>query len=327
MRKKISIDEYRQTFLLEDRLQELYDQNLFKLFVPKKYGGLELDLDLGVHHLLHVASMQGGLGWSLNLGAGANWFSGFLSDSAAQEIFSPREAVIAGSGFASGSFRQENDQFMINGTWSRCTGAHYATFFSLNAKNEQGAVKTFVIPRQQVRLADEKWPIFGLRNSSSYAITIQQEKIPAQYEFEINAIRNTHAYWVHAVPFDAFARICMSASFLGIIQCLLEHCREYPLNAAALKRVEDHLEPLWTESERSCYNWAKRLQDCVQSKQMTTAISDQLKAELSTNNKDIFGAVQELFLLGGLPFVEEDTVVHWAYRDVLTAIQHPMVKG
>jgi hypothetical protein len=51
-----------------------------------------------------------------------------------------------------------------------------------------------------------------------------------------------------------------------------------------------------------------------------------MRIELGENNMKIFDAVQGLFLAGGLPFIEEDKLVHWAYRDVLTAVQHFMVK-
>lgn len=322
-----SVDEYRQTFLLKNRLEELYNQKRFKLFVPKVYGGLELDLASGVHHLIDVASIQGGLGWALNLGAGANWFCGFLSDQAATEIFSPREAVIAGSGFASGTFRQDDSSFCINGTWSRCTGAQYANFFSLNSKNENGTIKTFVIPREQVTIADEKWPITGLRNASSFAISIRDEKIPLHYEFQINTINNPHAYKVHTIPFETFARVCMSASFIGIVQCLIDRCCDYPLNKASLQFIKNHLQPEVNAAENACIDWASKVDSQAELGQMTSEVLDSLKTELAKSNVYLFDLVQQLFLKGGLAFVEEDTLIHWAYRDVLTAVQHQMVKG
>ena len=326
MHKDFSIEEYKQTFLTENRLEELYEEKLFKLFVPKIYGGLEMSLSEGSKRLTEIATVQGGMGWSLNLGAGANWFSGFFSDKAAQEIFSPKKAVIAGSGFASGSFERDGEQFIINGTWSRCTGAHHATFFSLNATNENGETKTFVIPRSQVKLADEKWQIIGLRNSSSYAIDIHNEKIPAHYEFKINKIVNPHAYGVHAIPFESFARVCMSASFIGIVKCLVNKCRAYPVNDAALKLIDEKLQPQIIKAEIACTDWANEIENCVQSNQMTTEITQQLKSTLGANNLGLFDSVQQVFLAGGLPFVEEDKLIHWAYRDVLTAVQHFMVK-
>lgn len=327
MQQKFSVEEYRNSFLSEERLAALYEDKLFKLFVPEKYGGLERNLESGAEELIRIASIQGGLGWALNLGAGANWFSGFFLDQAAQEIVTPKDSVIAGSGFASGEFLQQDDHFFISGTWSRCSGAHHATFFSLKAKNENGDVKTFVVPREQVTISKDDWPIAGLRNASSYTISMQEAKIPSRYAFEINTIQNSRAYAIHKIPFEPFARVCMSASFIGIVKCLIHRSYDRPLNKPSLEFISNHLEPMVNSAETSCLNWANKLDNHTQVGQLTTERTEQLRKELAEKNVQLFHEVQQLFLKGGLPFVEEDTVVHWAYRDVLTAIQHQMVKG
>ncbi|MGM0478395.1 MAG: hypothetical protein ACQERC_04155 [Bacteroidota bacterium] len=325
--KPFAIAEYQQTYLTDERLEELYGKKRFKLFVPAIYGGLELSLREGLQELIRVAEIQGGLGWTVNLGAGANWFSGFFHHEAAKEIFTPEKAVIAGSGFASGSWkRAAQDRYVINGTWSRCTGAKHASYFSLNAGNAEGMLKTFVVPRNQVQLADEKWPIFGLRNTSSYAIDIRDQSIPSGYEFQINAVQNPYAYLVHQVPFETFARLCMSASFIGIIECFLEKCRQHPLNATSLQVIEEQFEPLVEEAKQSSLDWSEKISEAVVSDNMTDEVAQQMQSDLGNNNLKLYELTQQLFFRAGLPIVEEDTLVHWAYRDVLTAVQHYMVK-
>src|SRR5690554_7095888 len=74
--KTFTIEEYQQLYLNEDKLQKCYEDKWFKLFVPKAYNGLELSMENGCRQLLSIAEIQGGLGWTVNLGAGANWFSG-----------------------------------------------------------------------------------------------------------------------------------------------------------------------------------------------------------------------------------------------------------
>ncbi len=321
-----SIEEYQQTYLSESRLNELYQGNLFKLFVPKVYHGLELSLRDGMIELMNVAEMQGGLGWTLNLGAGANWFSGFFNAKAAQEIFLPNQGVIAGSGFTSGNFSKVDTGFLIDGSWSRCTGAKHATFFSLNAKNEDGIVKSFVIPRHQVELADEKWPIFGLRNSSSYAINIQEEVIPDSYKFAINTIQNPNAYVVHKVPFETFARLCMSASFIGIVKCFLNKCIDHPLNNFSLKYCKEELIPELEKAKENCLVWSDKVTQSIDKDQFNSEEAQEMQKSLGNTNVKLYDKVQQLALKAGLPIVEEDNLVHWSYRDILTAVQHYMVK-
>jgi hypothetical protein len=325
--KGFSIEEYQKSQLDEERLDVLYQENLFKLFVPKAYGGLELNLKSGIQELIRFASIQGGMGWVLNLGAGANWFSGFFSDHAARDVFTAKDAVIAGSGFVTGTFTEKSGQFYIDGTWSRCSGASHATFFSLKAKNEKGLVKTFVVPRKDVVIKSNDWPITGLRNASSHAISLRHVSIPKHYAFEINTRINPNAYAVHHVPFDIFARFCMAASFIGIVKCLVHQSRLLPLNPVALQFIADRLDPISNAAESICLGWANAVDHQLNAGALDQNELMQLKVDLADKNKALFGAVQELFLKGGLPFVEEDNLVHWAYRDVLTAVQHHMVKG
>lgn len=321
-----TIEEYRQTYLSENRLNELYRDKLFKLFVPKAYQGLELSLKDGVKELMNVAEIQGGLGWTVNLGAGANWFSGFFSHDAAQEIFTPEQGVIAGSGFTSGEYTVKGNQYQIEGQWSRCTGARHATYFSLNAKSNSGDVKTFVVPREQVDLADEKWQIFGLKNTSSYAINIHNETIPDQYNFTINKVVNPNAYFVHKVPFETFARLCMSASFIGIVKCFVNKCERHPLNNSSLRFCKEELELMIKKAEEECLAWSEKVDELVKQEEFTADKAVEMQKSLGENNVQLYVGIQRLTLKAGLPIVEEETLVHWAYRDVLTAVQHYMVK-
>jgi len=167
--KAFTIEEYQQLYLNEDKLQKCYDEKWFKLFVPKRYNGLQLSMEEGCRELLNIGGIQGGLGWTVNLGAGANWFSGFFEDEVAKVLFTPENAVIAGSGTTSGNWKQTSLGYEITGEWSKCTGANHASLFSLTANNTEQGSKIFVVPRDKVELSQEKWPIMGMRNSSSLA--------------------------------------------------------------------------------------------------------------------------------------------------------------
>src|SRR5690554_6949111 len=145
-----TLKEYQQLFLNEDKLKHCYDQKWFKIFVPKSYQGLELSMREGCKVLKEIAKLQGGLGWTVNLGAGANWFSGFFEGEVARNLFSTEGAVIAGSGFTNGNWIETEGAYEISGEWSKCTGANHASLFSLTANNEQKGPKTFVVPREAV---------------------------------------------------------------------------------------------------------------------------------------------------------------------------------
>lgn len=327
MEEFFEIDEYKQSFLTQERLDFLYDNNWFKMFVSKDYGGLEMSLTEGAKLLTKAATIQGGLGWTLNLGAGANWFSGFFNDTTAKTLFSSPKSVIAGSGFASGSYEVQDSKIILKGKWSRCTGAAHATLFSLNAKDESGKVTSFVVPREKVLLTEDKWPIFGLKNSSSHAIQLNNVEVPTDYSFCINDIKNHENYDVYHVPFDSFARVCMSSSFIGIVKCLVRLLERDLLPKKPELAVDiEKLLKLILKSEAKRNELSDELSSLSFSKELSASFENQLRSELGNNNKLLYELVQQLVFKGGLSFVEEDQLIHWAYRDVLIGLQHYMVK-
>lgn len=328
MEDLFEIEEYKQSYLSQKRLDFLFDNNWFKMFVPKDYGGLELSLEEGAKILTRAATLQGGLGWTLNLGAGANWFSGFFDDGTAKTQFSPSKAVIAGSGFASGKFETVDSNVVLNGKWSRCTGAAHASLFSLNAKSETGKITSFVVPREQVKLSEDKWPIFGLKNTSSHAIQLNNVKIPKEYGFQMNVIKNHHEYSVFHIPFESFARICMSSSFIGIVKCLVRYIESDLLqNKPEIATDIQKILKLILKSEANRNELSEELSHLSFDKEVNAKFESKLKQQLGENNELLFELVQQIFFKGGLSFVEEDQLVHWAYRDVLTGVQHYMVKS
>nr|WP_299203983.1 hypothetical protein [uncultured Brumimicrobium sp.] len=321
-----TLKEYQQLFLNEDKLKHCYDQKWFKIFVPKSYQGLELSMREGCKVLKEIAEIQGGLGWTVNLGAGANWFSGFFNDEVAKTLFSSDQAVIAGSGFASGEWRTTTNGYQISGEWSKCTGANHATLFSLTANSKKEGAKIFVVPKEQVQLSAEKWPIMGMRNSSSFGIVLDQAEVPKGYDFQMNVVKNNYHYGVFHIPFQSFARLCMSASFLGVVNCLIKHCLSDLRKPGVIAIIEKGLKPLIQSTEENLYALAETTEELSLKKEFTEEEALKIRTLLGERHLKIFDQIQSLFLAGGLPFIEEDNLIHWAYRDVLTAVQHFMVK-
>ncbi|MFD0933166.1 hypothetical protein ACFQ0R_11215 [Psychroflexus salinarum] len=326
--RDITIEDYKRSQISEDLLEELFQRNWFKMFVPKAFGGLELDLKTASQHITEASTHFGGLGWVLNLGAGANWFSGFFDPETAKTIFSLPKTVIAGSGADSGTFKVENKSVILNGGWGKCTGAAHANYFSLNAKNEKtGELSSFVVPRESVEFSDDKWEIFGLKSTSSLTINLKDIQIPKDFGFHINSIKNHSHYKVFHIPFQQFARVCMSSCFIGIAQCFLNTLQSERVFHTDFDTVTYSLQNNISKAIHNRDVLAESIQLQSTEGTLSHAIRDHLRTELGNANSLIFDDIQKIFKQAGLKLVEEDQLCHWAYRDVLTAIQHYMIKG
>lgn len=315
--KNTLLATYRNGALPGAWLDELFRKKLFKLFVPARYGGLELDLAEGLQHIHDAAAVHGSLGWVVNLGAGAGYFWSFFDHKTAGEIFSPENAVIAGSGATTGKARRTEGGYQLEGTWDKCSGAAHATWFTVNAALKDGRVRSFAVPRREVTV-NPSWKLFALKATSSHAIEVNDLFIPNRYCFEIGRIRNEYAeYPIGKVPFEAFARLCMTAAMLGMVSGLCRHLQtEFEGNKQILD-FSHHLKQETDEHFHQVLTYARRLyQDPEQPEGFPTG----------SIGKEIYDHCCRLFYSEGLRIADEESLSHYAWRDLLLASQHFLLK-
>lgn len=310
----------------KEHLELAIQNNWFKLFVSKKFNGYEATLPDALQAYFEASSIDGSLGWCVNLGSGASIFSGYLSNRAAKDIFSNPENVCAGSGGV-GTFEETADGYIVSGSWDKCTGAAHATHFTVNAKNEQGEMYSFVVPRGQVQISDEYF-LDGLERSSSVNIKIQNASIPSHYRFEINRISEESSYLIHQLDFDTFAKFCMLASILGMSQCLVNTAKVddqlYPDRAGInIDEFEAFIEVSFHElMDLSKEAW----REIEERGEVTNELKERLNLIIPHTNKGLFDRANELLYIGGLRLKDKRTSVHSAYQDLMLACQHYILK-
>ena len=325
--QEVTLESYTSEQLKESWIELLTTEKAFHLFVPKQFGGLELSMSQGILALTSVAKIHGSLGWVLNLGAGANYFSGFFEEDVALELFKNNTTILAGSGGSTGTAREINKKYIINGKWDKCTGAAHASHFTFNAVHKDGRISSFLIPRAEVT-TQNNWPIVGLKATSSFGITIQNQIVKEQHRFIIGELKNNFNYSVFQLDFEVFARLCMSASYMGIVGCFV-HYYENQLHerkideTAGLKNIKKLL-----ASSQSSLQECAHLFDQIRAlnpREKETAVH-LLYSHLPEKHAEIFMSVQQIYLEAGMSITQESQLIHWAYRDVLTAIHHYMLK-
>ncbi|MDG0974801.1 MAG: hypothetical protein P8O07_11640 [Crocinitomicaceae bacterium] len=322
----VSLETYTANSLPSEWISTLQQERAFHLFVPKEFGGLQLSLSQGILALMHISKLHGSLGWVLNLGAGANYFSGCFAPDIACSLFQNPSTILAGSGDTSGTVREINKKYIINGAWNKCTGAAHASHFTFNAKHKDGRISSFLISRELVEMQDN-WPIMGLKATSSHGITINNQIIREEHRFIVGEIKNNHAYSVFQLEFETFARLCLSASFVGIVDCFVSHAE------IALKHSKSPIEALQRlkiklSTSTSILLECAHLHDEFQELSIAekTLAKNHLIHELPSQHEALFHGVQQLFLTLGMSVMLENNLLHWAYKDVLTAVQHYYLK-
>lgn len=206
----------KQGKLTKKQLQLIYEKRWFHLLVPKSLGGKEMSLPDFARLMENVASVDGSFAWAINLGAGANMFSGYLDQETAKTIFASEKTCVAGSGAVGGTATKMKGGYLISGHWKYASGAPHANFFSLNAEIVGGnSIKSFLVPTNEVELLDT-WNVFGLKATGSCEFKVAKAWVPETYCFNLQ-----HASpWVNSTlykfPFNSLAAANMVVMLTGL---------------------------------------------------------------------------------------------------------------
>ncbi|MCS7155682.1 MAG: acyl-CoA dehydrogenase family protein [Bacteroidota bacterium] len=230
--------------LPEDVLAQLVERGLFKLFVPKSFGGLALSLREAAALYAALARADGSVAWLVQIGAGGGFFVPSFPPEVAKAFFSPQQAVIAGSGYPSGRAYRVTGGYRVSGTWRYASGAQYASLFTANAvlPEEGNAIRAFAFPREAVELIPD-WHAMGMRATSSWSFRVTEVFVPEAHSFVVGEQLWDPGLPVYRIPFELFALVSIGAVAYGLVMAFLDeavaslaHALERRQRVAAYRR-------------------------------------------------------------------------------------------
>jgi alkylation response protein AidB-like acyl-CoA dehydrogenase len=215
----------------------IHDRGWLRMLAPRSVGGHELALPEVVRLEESIARIDGSMGWTVTLCAGAGWFAGFLAPRLAREILATPKVCLAGSGAPTGYADKEGEGWRIGGLWDYASGAPMATHFTFNAiLRENGQplpdaagnprIQAFVVPAALVEVVPA-WRSIGLRATASHAYRVQDQWVHAEHGFEIDPARAREQGPLYRFPFLAFAFVTLAANVAGMAHhfvALAEEC-------------------------------------------------------------------------------------------------------
>lgn len=79
-------------------IDALHAHGLFRLWIPRAFGGDALPLLASLQAFEEAARLDGSIGFLVMIGVGGGLFGGVMQEDAADAVFRPADALIAGSG-------------------------------------------------------------------------------------------------------------------------------------------------------------------------------------------------------------------------------------
>ncbi len=167
-------------------VQELLHAELFKLTIPRIYGGHQVDMRTYLEVVAEIGRGDASTAWTVALINVCNWMAATIyPEGTQQEIFSteggarvygvlsPRQCTVK---------RVAGGYLIEEGKWGFNAGSYHANWVGLGIPllNERGAVVDqgfALLPSQEVERRDD-WDTIGMQRTGSTTVTVHHQFVP-----------------------------------------------------------------------------------------------------------------------------------------------------
>jgi alkylation response protein AidB-like acyl-CoA dehydrogenase len=163
---------------------------VFRMFVPQKYGGLELELPAGLEILVELAKIDSSVGWNAMTSSNGSLFASFLSQQTYEHIYQNGPDVIFGGASQPAGTAEEAGagERLVSGCWPFSSGCQYADWIAgfcvsiCNGEpvlNEAGRpqIQAAWLPAREWQIEDT-WHAAGLRGTGSHHVVLRNKLVP-----------------------------------------------------------------------------------------------------------------------------------------------------
>lgn len=174
-----------RTYYAEDVHEAFSKAGFYRILVPRRYGGYEFGVDTFMRVVRILARGCPSTGWMYCLGAVHAVFAATVFEERTQEELFAGGDFIAPATVQPGGVaeRHPDGGWIINGSFSYCSGAPYANHFIghalvFHAEDEDPVPMLFVVSRDQWQRQDDWGNQLGLKGSGSHTLVIENAHVP-----------------------------------------------------------------------------------------------------------------------------------------------------
>ncbi len=166
----------------------MQEAGLYRMWIPRAYGGLEVD-PMTAHRVFEeVARIDSAAGWNLALPTANTLFPAFLDEQACAEIYGEASGIIAGAFFPLGDAVPVEGGFRLSGRMPFASACHHCNWFTVMAQVvENGTARTradgkpetwfMALPASDFEII-EHWNTVGMRGTGSHDVAIRDAFVP-----------------------------------------------------------------------------------------------------------------------------------------------------
>jgi alkylation response protein AidB-like acyl-CoA dehydrogenase len=234
-------------------VDKLHEQRLFRLLLPRAYGGDEVDLVTWFRSLEALAKLDGSTAWCVGQMNGCAATASALDPEIARRIWGEPRAALSWGPPVRARAEEVDGGHRLSGEWMMSSGSRHATWLGLHAPvfDGSGAVVTadpstvFFVPADTVEWVDN-WDVLGLNATNSGGFRVKEAFVPRGY-----AVGRDHLEQVnipgplYKFPLNSYFAIGFSGVALGLARAMLDAtialATEKRPRMAKTSLIENHL--------------------------------------------------------------------------------------
>jgi indole-3-acetate monooxygenase len=187
-----------QRRLPADLVQTLRSIGVFRMYVPRSHGGLELDMASAMEVVTALSRIDSSVGWLAGVGSTAPLFATRLPRHVYDEMYSRGpDVIVAGAVQPTGTLEETAEGWRVNGRWAFASGCLHADWmFGVGVVTSNGQpassvsgthgaggpplMRGLILPAGAWRIEDT-WNVAGLEGTGSHHISLTNALVPEDH--------------------------------------------------------------------------------------------------------------------------------------------------
>jgi alkylation response protein AidB-like acyl-CoA dehydrogenase len=169
--------------VVEDNIQAIKEAGLFKITVPKRFGGYEVPIKTKLEVSAALAEGCGSTAWVTALTNVCNWMASLFPDQAQQEVFgADPDARVAGVLAPSPEVEKVDGGYLVSGKWAWSSGSLHATWalggvILLQPDGPPLDMGLVLMPMSELTIEDT-WFVAGMKGTGSNTVVADRVFVP-----------------------------------------------------------------------------------------------------------------------------------------------------
>jgi alkylation response protein AidB-like acyl-CoA dehydrogenase len=328
-------------------VQAMQAEGMFKLWLPREYGGAELDLLSYIKAIEALSRIDSAAGWILaNTGTSAVQ-AAFLAQTGADEIFG-RGELTAGSVTPRGRAVPVQGGYTVSGQWPLVSGCHHAAwiggcslvFDAETPRMGPGGMPDFKLmffPAADCKILDT-WYSTGMRATGSADVEVQDVFVPEHRTFSLFTAQSRLPGALFKMRIEMHFFTALAAVGLGIAQASIDAflevaLRKTPTLSQSPLSVRPTIHAEVAKAEALCQSARAFMHEVAREISVAVSTGDRVPEALEARRRlacvnaaeACEAVVDSMYRLGGVNSIQAGHRLDRCLRDMHTVNQHVAV--